>query len=94
MGIEIELPCLKCPVLAICVAKKMIECPLLLKFLTEYQRIARFPMWGDMLNHVRKTLRGNWCIVGYNGDIVFLEKDRGSKAQNFDNTKGTYRTIT
>lgn len=71
-----DLPCPDCPVLAMCVSKKIIKCELVLDFLTKYQRQARFPMWGHMLTHVRETLRGNWCVVGYNEQIVLLEKDR------------------
>ena len=71
-----DLPCLKCPVLAMCIAQKFIKCELILKFLNDYQRIARFPQWPNMLSLVRETLRGNWCVVGYNFDITFLEKDR------------------
>jgi hypothetical protein len=71
-----DLPCLKCPVLAMCIAKKNIDCSLLIDFLTKYQRIARYPMWGYMLAHVRATLRGDWCVVGVNDRITHLEKDR------------------
>lgn len=71
-----DLPCLKCPVLAICVTKKIINCSLLLDFLNKYQRVAKHPMWNRMLRLVRKTLRGDWCVVGINNQVTFLEKDR------------------
>lgn len=71
-----DLPCKGCPVLAICVGQKIINCTLLLDFLTKYQRIAKFPMWPHMLEAVRETLKGDWCVVGVNDRINYLEKDR------------------
>lgn len=88
-----DLPCMGCPVLAICVTKKIINCEILLDFLTKYQRLARFPMWGQMLSHVRETLRGNWCVVGSNDQITFLEKDRESMDVNGKLNFQTYEQI-
>jgi len=78
-----DLPCLKCPVLALCIAQKNIKCSLVIDFLTKYQREAKYPMWPNMLSHIRETLRGNWCVVGLNDEIVFLEKDRKPPATRF-----------
>lgn len=71
-----DLPCMKCPVLAVCVGQRITDCSLLLDFLNKYQRIAKFPMWPNMLTNVRETLRGNWCVVGVNNRITYIEKDR------------------
>lgn len=71
-----DLPCLKCPVLAICVTREFIDCPIILKFLNDYQLKSEWPEWSNMLSLLREILRGHWYTVGYNDDVIFLEKDR------------------
>jgi len=71
-----DLPCISCPVLAICVLKKEIKCKILLKFLQHYYETSRYPHWPQMLRTLRETLRGNWCVVGGNSSIYKVEKDR------------------
>lgn len=88
-----DFPCPKCPVLAICVAKKIIDCPIITRFLTKYQRTAKYPMWPNMLAIVRETLRGNWCVIGYNDRIVFLEKDRTLKSANYRIKEDGYEVL-
>ncbi len=75
MKIE-KCPCIECICLAICINRKEINCILLLKFLNKYNEKLYYPEWPNLLEHLRKILKGEWCVVGVNNLIYKVQKDR------------------
>lgn len=65
-----DLPCLKCPVLAMCIHRKIIKCPLLLHFLNRYINNFDNLLWIEMINFVNKTLKGPWAMTGCKEDGI------------------------
>lgn len=71
-----KLPCINCPVLAICVAKKEIKCEILLNFLNRFYETSSYPHWLRMLQLLRKTLRGNWYVCGVNDKYLSVKRNK------------------
>jgi hypothetical protein len=73
---EDKLPCEDCILLPICSNKKNLNCKLLIKFLSKCMNKLNYPDWPNMLDLVRKTLNGNWCVVSINRHVTKVQKDR------------------
>ena len=73
------IPCKDCLILPICTHKKVIKCSILLRFLNKAKLKLGQPYWGNMLDDMRKVLKGNWCAVGINNKYIKVEKDYKSK---------------
>ena len=71
-----KLPCINCILLPVCSNKKILKCELLVNFLTECQNTMKFPDWPNLIDSIRKTLNGNWCVVAMNSQVTKVQKDR------------------
>lgn len=69
-----DLPCINCPVLAICINKDIIQCPIVSTFLQDYYKSSAYPHWPQMLRTLRETLRGEWTTVWINSKIVAIKR--------------------
>ncbi len=81
---EIKIPCEECISLAMCVAGKEIRCTILLRNLDKSYEKSKYPEWGNIIDHTRKVLRGNWCTVGINASLIKLQKDRKEGYYDFE----------
>lgn len=68
-----KLPCETCPVLAICVTKQLIECPILLEYVNRDE--VRHSKRNSILGIIRRVLKSDeWYAIYFRGKFQYIIK--------------------